>query len=175
ECGGVGEGVGILDVPGFTKFEVTGPKARGWLDHMVAGSVPRAGKTALNYFCAPSGGIVTEMTLTNLGEDRFWLISAAAGERHDEHWLREHLPADPGAVHTRNLAAHFGTLIVVGPRARALLARLTPARLDNEAFPWLAQRTVEIGYPRARALRVNYVGELGWELHLPVEHLASVY
>ncbi len=175
ECRAAAERVAVLDLPGFTKFEVSGPGARGWLDRMVAGVVPRPGRTALNYFCAPSGGIVTEMTLTNLGDDRFWLISAAAGERHDEHWLREHLPPQAGAVHLENVSARYGTLIVVGPRSRELLAALTPARLDNEAFPWLAQRTIEIGYTRAIAMRVNYVGELGWELHLPVEHLASVY
>jgi len=175
ECQAVAERVAVLDLPGFTKFEVTGAGAGAWIDCMVAGTVPRAGRTALNYFCAPSGGIVSEMTVTNLGADRYWLISAAAGERHDEHWLRAHLPADPRAVQIENLSARFGSLIVVGPRSRELLARLTPARLDNESFPWLAVRTIEIGYTRAIALRVNYVGELGWELHIPVEHLLSVY
>jgi dimethylglycine dehydrogenase len=176
ECQAVQERVAVLDLPGFTKFEVSGPGAAAWLDHMVAGSVPRPGRTALNYFCAPGGGIVTEMTITGFAPDRYWLISAAAGERHDEHWLREHLPAGAGgAVRIENQSARYGTLIVVGPRARELLAGLTPADLSNTAFPWLAMRSIEIGYTRAIALRVNYVGELGWELHLPVEHLLSVY
>ncbi len=175
ECEAVAERVAVLDLPGFTKFEVTGPDAAPWIDGMVTGSVPRPGRTALNYFCAPNGGIVTEMTITNLGEGRFWLISAVAGERHDEHWLREHLPTSPVAVRIDNLSARFGTLVVVGPRSRELLQQLTPARLDNEAFPWLAVRTIEIGYTTALALRVNYVGELGWELHVPVEHMLSVY
>jgi dimethylglycine dehydrogenase len=175
ECRAVAERVAVLDLPGFTKFEVTGADGAAWLDHMVTGPVPKPGRTALNYFCNPRGGIVTEMTITNLGDERYWLISAAAGERHDEHWLREHLPAAPGRVCLDNQSARYGTLIVVGPRSRELLALLTPARLDNEAFPWLAVRSIEIGYARAIALRVNYVGELGWELHLPSEHLAAVY
>jgi dimethylglycine dehydrogenase len=166
--------VAVLDLPGFTKFEVTGPGASAWLDHMVAGTVPRPGRTALNYFCAPSGGIVTEMTITCLAPERYWLISAAAGERHDEHWLRSHLPAGDG-VRVENLSARYGSLIVVGPKSRELLAALTPADLSNAAFPWLTVRTIEIGYTKAIALRVNYVGELGWELHIPVEHLLSVY
>jgi dimethylglycine dehydrogenase len=174
ECAAVAERVAVLDLPGFTKFEVTGPGAAAWIDHMVAGTVPRAGRSALNYFCAPRGGIVSEMTVTNLGGDRYWLISAAAGERHDEHWLRDHLPAG-GSVRIENLSARYGSLIVVGPRSRELLASLTPARLDNEAFPWLSVRTIAIGYTQAIALRVNYVGELGWELHIPTEHLLSVY
>ncbi|MGH8252544.1 MAG: GcvT family protein [Steroidobacteraceae bacterium] len=174
ECEAVQKRVAVLDLPGFTKFEVTGRGAAAWLDRMVAGVVPKPGRTALNYFCAPSGGIVTEMTLTGFAADRYWLISAAAGERHDEHWLREHLPAD-GGVQIANVSAQFGTLIVVGPRSRELLSRLTSADLSNAAFPWLSTRSVEIGYARAVALRVNYMGELGWELHIPSEHLLSVY
>ena len=174
ECQAVQQRVAVLDLPGFTKFEVTGAGAAAWLDHMVAGTVPRPGRTALNYFCAPNGGIVTEMTITALAPGHFWLISAAAGERHDEHWLREHLPAD-ASVRIENLTTRYGTLIVVGPRSRELLAGLTTADLSNEAFPWLALRRIPIGYTEALALRVNYVGELGWELHLPMEHLASVY
>lgn len=175
ECEAVGERVAVLDLPGFTKFEVSGPGAAAWLDRLVAGVIPRVGRTALNYFCAPDGGIVTEMTVTALAPDRYWLISAAAGERHDEHWLREHLPGSGAAVRVENQSARFGTLIVVGPRSRELLSRLTTADLSNEAFPWLSVRDIPIGYTRAIALRVNYVGELGWELHLPVEHLLSVY
>ncbi len=175
ECEAVQQRVAVLDLPGFTKFEVSGPGAGEWLNHMVAGTVPKVGRTALNYFCAPNGGIVTEMTITALQPQRYWLISAAAGERHDEHWLREHLPASGSAVHIDNQSARFGTLIVVGPRSRELLSLLTSADLSNEAFPWLSVRHIDIGYTRAIALRVNYVGELGWELHLPMEHLLSVY
>ena len=175
ECQAVQERVAVLDLPGFTKFEVTGPGASAWLDHMVAGTVPRPGRTALNYFCAPNGGIVTEMTITSFAADRYWLISAAAGERHDEHWLREHLPRAGATVRIENLSARFGSLVVVGPKSRELLSALTSADLSNAAFPWLALRTIDIGYAQAIALRVNYVGELGWELHLPVEHLLSVY
>ena len=174
ECEAVHQRVAVLDLPGFTKFEVTGPGAMAWLDHMVAGTVPRPGRTALNYFCAPSGGIVTEMTITGFAPDRYWLISAAAGERHDEHWLREHLPAD-NSVRIENLSARYGSLIVVGPKSRELLAQLTSADLSNTAFPWLTMRTIDIGYTKAIALRVNYVGELGWELHVPAEHVLSVY
>jgi len=175
ECEAVQQRVAVLDLPGFTKFEVSGPGAADWLNQMVAGVVPKVGRTALNYFCAPNGGIVTEMTVTALAADRYWLISAAAGERHDEHWLREHLPGSGGAVRLENHSARFGTLIVAGPRSRELLSLLTSADLSNEAFPWLSVRHMPIGYTRAIALRVNYVGELGWELHLPVEHLLSVY
>ncbi len=175
ECKVIAERVAILDLPGFAKFEVTGKDARAWLDQLVTGVVPKAGRTALNYLCAPTGGIVTEMTLTNLGDERYWLISAAAGELHDHHWLEQQLPAVGQHVKLTNVTNRYGTLILVGPKSRDVLAKLTSARLDNEAFPWLSVRHIDIGYTTSIAARVNYVGELGWELHLPMEHLLSVY
>jgi len=175
ECAAVASGVALLELPGFAKFEVAGGGAAAWIDHMVAGPLPRPGRTALSYFCSPRGGIVSEMTVSRLAEDRFWLISAAAGERHDEHWLATHLSERFGRVSLANLTARFGSLVLVGPRSRELLARVTDADLSNQAFPWLAARTVPIGYTEALAMRVNYVGELGWELHVPVEHLLAVH
>ena len=174
ECQAVAERVAVLDLPGFTKFEVTGRAAAAWLDGLVAGRVPREGRTALNYFCADDGGIVSEMTLTRLEADRWWLLTTAAGERHDDDWLRDHLPGD-GSVGLANLSTDYGTLVVVGPRSREVLARLTPARLDSEAFPWLAVRRIEVAGVPVVAMRVNYVGELGWELHAPMARLLAVY
>ncbi len=175
EAKAASERVAILDLPGFTKFEISGAGAGAWIDQMIAGAMPKLGRTALNYFCAPSGGIVTEMTVTAFAPDRYWLISAAAGERHDEHWLQEHLPAGRHDVRLDNQTARYGTLIVVGPKSRELLSLLTSADLSNAAFPWLSVRTIDIGYTKAHAMRVNYVGELGWELHIPVEHVGSIY
>ncbi len=174
ECAAVAQRVAVLDLPGFTKFEVSGAAAPAWIDHMIAGALPRPGRCGLNYLCAEHGGIVTEMTVTTLTPQRYWLIGAAAGERHDEHWLMEHLPSGQD-VRIENLSRRFGTLIVAGPKARELLQSLTPADLSNAAFPWLSVRTIDIGYTKALAIRVNYVGELGWELHIPVEHVLSVY
>ncbi len=175
ECAAVAGGVALLELPGFTKFEVTGAGAANWIDHLITGALPRPGRTALSYLCSPRGGIVSEMTVSRLGEDRFWLISAAAGERHDEHWLTSHLSQRFGAVALANLTTRFGSLILVGPQSRALLARVVDADLSNGAFPWLAVRSVPIGFTEALAVRVNYVGELGWELHVPLEHLLAVH
>ncbi len=115
------------------------------------------------------------MTVSRLPDGRFWLISAAAGERHDEHWLHAHLSQRHGPVSIANVTARYGSLIVVGPRSRELLARVTNTDLSNVAFPWLAVRTIPIAYTVALAMRVNYVGELGWELHVPSEHLPAVH
>jgi dimethylglycine dehydrogenase len=175
ECASVMNDVALLDLPGFTKFEIEGPGAAAWIDHLVAGHVPREGRTALNYLCNARGGIVSEMTVSRLGPERFWLISAAAGELHDEDWLRRNLSQRHGHVALENVSARYGSLIVVGPKSRTLLQRVTSTALDSPAFPWLSVRRLPVGYTEAVAMRVNYVGELGWELHLPVEHLASVH
>jgi dimethylglycine dehydrogenase len=175
ECAAVASAVALLDLPGFTKFEVTGRGAAAWIDTLIAGQLPREGRAALNYCCSPRGGIVTEMTVSRLAGERFWLVSAAAGERHDEDWLHAHLSQRHDPVAIANLTARYGSLIVVGPRSRELLTRITDADLSNDAFPWLAVRTISIGYTEVLAMRLNYVGELGWELHVPSEHLTGVH
>jgi dimethylglycine dehydrogenase len=174
ECRAVRERVGVLDLGGFAKFEVSGKGAAAYLDRLICGRLPAVGRVALAYMCTPQGGIMSELTVTRLAEERFYLCSAASAEWHDEQWLRRHLPAD-GAIELRNLTARYGTLVLAGPRSRELLAELTEAGLSNDAFPWLAARTIEIGFATALALRINYVGELGWELHLPLECELPLY
>ncbi|MPZ11890.1 MAG: FAD-dependent oxidoreductase [Kiloniellaceae bacterium] len=174
ECRAVAERVGLLDLPGFARFEVQGPGAAAWLDRLIAGALPRPGRLSLAYFCSPRGGVVTEMTVTRLAEDRFWLIGPAAGEWHDRDWLAAQLP-DDRSVTLENVTGRWGTLVLAGPRSRDVLGQVTDSDLSTAAFPWLAARPVEVGPARGLALRVNYVGELGWELHLPVEALAPVY
>jgi len=174
ESRAVAEAVGILDLPGFARFEVKGAGTADWLDGLVAGALPKVGRISLGYFCSPRGGVVTEMTLTRLGEDHFWLISAAAGEWHDEDWLRSHRPA-AAAFTLENITSRWSTLVLAGPRAREVLGQVTESDLSNGAFPWLSVQPIEVAQARGFAIRVNYVGELGWELHLPIETVAPVY
>jgi dimethylglycine dehydrogenase len=174
ECRSVTERVAVLDLPGFSKFEVVGPGAARWLDELVTGALPSIGRVALNYACTSKGGLLTEITITRLTEDRFWLIGSAAAEWHDQDWLVHHLPSD-GSVHVANLTVKYGTLVVAGPRSRAVLASLSSADFSTRAFPWRSARMVELGPVQVLALRISYVGELGWELHLPMRHLADVY
>jgi dimethylglycine dehydrogenase len=174
ECRAVRERVGILDLGGFTKLVLEGPGAAAWLDRMICGRLPKLGRIALSYMLNERGGIVSELTITRLAADRFYLISAAAAEWHDIDWIEQHLPRD-GSVRLTNLSARLGSLVLAGPEARAVLGQVSEADLSNGAFPWLAAREIEIGYGRCLALRVNYVGELGWELHAPMENLAPLY
>jgi len=174
ECRAVRERVGVLDLGGFSKFEVTGPGAAAFLDRLTTGRLPGPGRISLAYFCAPNGGLLSELTITRLADDRFYLCSAAAAEWHDQQWLERHLPGD-GRVTVANVTPHYGTLILAGPRAREVLARITEADLSNAAFPWLGARPIEIGFAKVLAIRINYVGELGWELHLPTASQIPVY
>ena len=165
---------GILDMPGFTKFMIEGPGAERYLDRLLCSRLPLLNRIALAYALNAQGGIVSEFTLTRLSPHTFYAVSAAAAERHDFDLLGSALPAD-GSVHIEPLAESLGTLVIAGPRAREVLQQLTTADLTNPAFPWLSARRIELGPAPVLALRVNYVGELGWELHVPSENLAGVY
>jgi len=175
ECAAVAHRVALLDLPGFTRLQIGGRGAAAFLDRLIAGDLPRPGRTTLSYACAPSGGIVMEMTLSRLPDGPFWLLAAAAAERHDEDWLRTRLGAGRADVDIVNLTARYGTLVLAGPRSRELLARVTDADVSNAALPWLALRRVGIAGVPVLAMRVSYVGELGFELHVANEHLGQIH
>lgn len=174
ECKAVTESAGLIDVTGFSRFEISGPSAQEWLDRMVCGRIPPVGRVGLNYFCNDRGGVLIEATIAHLSDTEFWVISASTGEWHDRDWLTHHLPKD-GSVQMVNLTDKRGTLALVGPQAREVLSRATQAPLDNAAFPWMAARTITIGGAEVWAFRVNYTGELGWEFHVPMDSVLQVY
>lgn len=174
ECRHVREKVGLLDLGGFSKFELKGTGAAAWLDTMIAGKLPRPGRLTLSYFCAPSGGVWSEMTITNVDTDHFLLITAAAARWHDHQWLEEHMPEDADFALT-DISNDFGTLVIAGPDSRAVLQKLTNADLSNSAFPWLSFQTLQLGSIEVKAMRVNYVGELGWELHVRNDDQVALY
>ena len=173
EVRAVRDGVGLLDLTAFGRFELKGPGAAEWLNGLIAGALPKPGRITLAYFCTPQGRILTEMTVTRFAEDHFWLLTAVGAQWHDGDWLRRHLPVDAGLT-LEDITARWGTLVVAGPKSRDVLAGIVDRDLSNDAFPWLTHQPVEIGMSRGVAIRVNYVGELGWELHMPIETLAGV-
>jgi dimethylglycine dehydrogenase len=136
--------------------------------------LPSQGRVSLAYALTEDGKLWSEFTITRLGEDHFYIISAAIAATHDMDLLRKGLPAD-SAITVKDVTAEFGTLIIAGPRARDVLAQVTKADLSNAGFPWLTAQYIETVSGRCLAMRVNYVGELGWELHAPVEQLPSLY
>ena len=174
EVRAVRERVGILDLPGFTKYELKGPGASKHLDYLSCSKLPSQGRVSLAYALTEDGKLWSEFTITRLGEDHFYIISAAIAATHDMDLLRQGLPAD-SAITVKDVTADFGTLIIAGPRARDVLAQVTKADLSNAGFPWLTAQYIETVSGRCLAMRVNYVGELGWELHAPVAQLPSLY
>ena len=175
EVAAVHSRVGLLDLSGFAKYEISGRDAESFLNRVCANRIPRkAGGIALVHMLSPQGRILGEMTVTRLADDRFYALSAAAAELRDRDWLTQSVR--PGeAVQVANVTEERGVLVLSGPRSRALLGPLTDADLSNEAFPWLRAREIRIAGHDVRALRVSYVGELGWELHPPIGALPALY
>ncbi|HSY05689.1 MAG TPA: FAD-dependent oxidoreductase, partial [Steroidobacteraceae bacterium] len=170
------EQVGVIDLTPFTKHEVTGPGAEAWLDQLVANKVPtRIGRLALSHALTARGGIRSEFTITKIAEQHFYVVSAGAAERYDGDYLLKALPPD-GSVSLRNISNTRGCFVVAGPESRAVLTQLTDTALDNDAFPWLTAQTIEAALAvDVYALRVNFVGSLGWELHFPIEYAHGLF
>lgn len=175
ECRAVAASSGIADLSAFAKFDITGPGASAFLDCLGANRPPQqAGKIGLMHVLTPAGGIAAEFTVTRFGADRYYLTSAAAAERHDEDLLRSRAAPFAG-VDIVNRTEQIGILAIMGPNARAVLAQLTDADLGDSAFPWLSAAMTVVAGLETRALRVSYVGELGWELHVPLAKLALLH
>jgi dimethylglycine dehydrogenase len=175
EVHGTRQRVGVADLTAFAKFEVSGADAAALLARLSANRLPgRDGGIRLVHMLTEQGGIECEMTITRLGSDHFYLNSAIMGTTHDLDWLTWHI-AEGEDVTVRNVTDELAILAVTGPKSRDLLARLTDHDLGNEAFPWLTAQTLNVAGVPCRALRVSYVGELGWELHLSMEQMATVY
>lgn len=169
ECRHVTTKVGLQDMSAFAKFEVSGPGAEAWLDGLFTNKVPSVvGKVSLTYLLTAKGGVRAEFTVFKEAPQRFYLVSAGALERHDHDYLIKAMPTD-GTVRLEKVTTAHGVLVLAGPLSRAVLSKVTKTNLSNEAFPWLTGKTIDIGAATVKALRVNFVGELGWEIHHPIE------
>jgi len=165
ECRNVADNVGLLDMTAFAKCRVSGPGAEAFLDRLVANRLPKKiGRVGLCHALNSRGGVHSEFTILREAEDSFYLVSAGALQRLDHDWLKRWMP-DDGSVSFQNLTSGMGVLVVAGPKSRELLERVSHTDYTSAAFPWLSAQAVEIGLAPATALRVNFVGELGWELH----------
>ena len=176
ECKAVRDRVGLIDLTGFAKFDLTGQGAGLWLRTMIANNVPKKdGRIQLGHNLYSSGGVRSEFTITRLDEQHYYIVSSGAAERFDHDLLKKCLPPDD-SLRLVNNTLQRGTFVLCGPRARDLLAALTDADLSNEAFPWLSAQNITVaGEKDIHALRVNFVGELGWELHHPIESQNALF
>jgi dimethylglycine dehydrogenase len=164
-----------LDLTGFAKFDVTGPDAESYLNRICANRMPeKPGGIALAHVLSEGGRIGGEMTVTRLADNQFYVLSAAGAEMRDLDYLTQARRANE-QLEIVNVTDDRGVLVLAGPRSRDVLAKITEEKLDNTSFRWLSGKQIHVAGLSARALRVNYVGELGWELHSPMEHLEAIY
>ncbi len=171
----VREAVGLFDQSSFGKFVVEGPDAEAVLNRICANDIAVApGRVVYTQWLNDAGGIEADLTVTRESARRFLVVTAAATQVRDLAWLRRHIPGDARAVAV-DVTSGLAVLGVMGPHARALLARLTPDDLSNEAFPFGTSREIDLAFARVRATRITYVGELGWELYVPTEFAPALY
>ncbi|RDD60818.1 GcvT family protein [Ferruginivarius sediminum] len=170
------ERVGIMDLSPFSKYEVEGPGAQDFLDGLIANVLPKkVGRINLTHALMPSGSVNCEFTITRLAEDRFWVIAPQAADRHHYDFLLKNLP-DDRSVSLTHLTGRYGCLMLAGPHARKVLEKLADGDVSKENFKWLSMKEMAIGLASdVRAMRVNFVGSLGWELHVPMEYMATLY
>ena len=171
----VREAVGIFDQSSFAKYEVSGPGAAEALNWIAANNVDReVGRLTYTQMLNSRGGIECDLTVSRLAEDLFYVVTGTGFRTHDLAWIKDHVPAGIDVSFT-DVTEAFGTLSLMGPRSRDVLAAVTSTDVSNVALPFGHVRVLPIAGHQVRALRVTYVGELGWELHIPLAATGEVF
>lgn len=175
ECKAAREGVIVIDQSSFGKHLVLGRDACRGLQRLCAGDIDvPVGKLVYTHMLNEHGGIETDITVNRLAEDRFLIISSATTHARDKVWIERHISRD-AFVTLSDVTGAYAVLSVQGPKSRALLERVSGADLSNEVFAFATSQEIEIGYAHVIANRLTFVGELGWELHIPAEFAQSVF
>lgn len=177
EAKAIRETVGLIDATAFAKHRVKGPGATAFLDWFTTNKLPKVGRINLTYALTDAGTTRTEYTIVRLAEDDYYLVSAGAWAEYDGDYLRksvEDMEPTFGRIEVQEVTTQWGVFALAGPNARALLKSVIKdadpeAALSNKRFPWLSARRIELGMCPVQAIRVAYTGELGWELHHPIE------
>jgi 4-methylaminobutanoate oxidase (formaldehyde-forming) len=171
----VRERVALIDMTSFSKYEVRGPGALALLQKLAVNDLDRSvGTIVYTQLCNERGGIEADVTITRLAEDRFYFVTGSALGVRDRSTIERHVPAD-GSVEIVEQTSAKAVLNLCGPRARDVLSALTDAPIDNASFPYMSARAIDVAYAPVLALRVTYLGELGYELHVPVDYALHLY
>ena len=175
ECRAARERAVLIDQSSFSKYEISGSGAFANLQRLAAGDLDKPqGTLVYTQLCNERGGIEADLTFARLDENRFYMVTGSAFGVRDMGWITKHLPAD-GSVTVQDLTSARATLNLAGPRSRDILQQVVESDVSNEAFPYMTARELRLGLAPVLALRVTYLGELGYELHLPTEYAAHVY
>src|SRR5210317_93449 len=175
ECEHVHQHVGVIDLSTFSKYEITSKDSFNFLDRICVNKVPKKeGSIVLAHVLNDIGRIQTELTITKLEENSYYALSGASSEIRDLDWFNHH-KNDDEEVEIKNLSLSKGVLGVIGPKSRQVLQKITKTNLSNDNFRWLTSQKILIGNINVLALKVNYMGELGWELHCEMSQLDALY
>ena len=175
EIKNLSDNVGLLDLSGFAKCRISGPSAETFLNHLVANKLPKKiGRVSLCHALNSLGGVHSEFTITREKENSFYLVSAGGFQRLDHDWIKKHMPTDNSVIF-EDLTNSKGVLVLAGPKSRELMQLVSKDNFENEHFPWLTSKKINIGNYPAIAMRVNFVGELGWEIHHPIEYQNQIF
>ncbi len=177
EAEAIRSGVGLIDATAFAKHRLTGPGATAFLDWFTTNKLPKVGRINLTYALGPAGTTHTEYTIVRQAENDYYLVSAGGWHAYDEDFLYkaiEDKEPEFGRINEEDVTTQWGVFAIAGPKSRAVLAELIndpdpETALSNKRFPWLSMRNIELGMVPVKAIRVAYTGELGWELHHPIE------
>ena len=171
----VREGVVLIDQSSFAKFEMIGVGSLDLLQRLAACNMDKPDGTVIYaQLCNETGGIEADLTITRLSRDHFYIVTGSGFGTHDADWIRRHMPKD-GSVHLIEVTSARAVINICGPLSRDVLARASEDDVSNDAFPFGTARDITIGAAPVRAVRIGFVGELGWELHIPTEYAAHVY
>ena len=175
EIQNMSKNVGLLDLSGFAKCRISGPSAENFLNFLVANKISKTiGRVSLCHALNSLGGVHSEFTITKESENSFYLVSAGAYQRLDHDWIKKNMPTDNSVIF-EDLTNSKGVLVLAGPKSRELMKLVSKDNFENENFPWLTSQIVNIGNYPVLAMRVNFVGELGWELHHPIEYQNQIF
>jgi len=171
----VREGVALIDQSSFSKFEIVGPGTLSLLQRLAVSNMDRPiGSVIYTQLCNERGGIECDLTFTRLGRDHFYFVTGAAFGGHDSDWIRSHM-RHHDSTHLFDVTSAISVINLCGPRSREVLREVTEEDVSNAAFPFATCRKITMGAAPVRAIRIGYVGELGWELHVPSDYARHVY
>ncbi len=173
ESNAVRNAVGMVDITGFSRYEVSGPGASIWLDSLLACKLPRVGGLRLAPMLSPSGRLKGDLTVMRLSQDRFWLMGSYYLQAWHMRWFHDQAPRH--GVSIRNISDLWSGVSICGPRSRELLQRVTGADVSNDSFGFMNCRPIEIGYCETLAARVSVTGELGYEINVPSAQHRALY
>tara|TARA_B100000965_G_scaffold391310_1_gene399192 strand:+ start:1009 stop:3429 length:2421 start_codon:yes stop_codon:yes gene_type:complete len=175
ECENVHNNVGILDLSTFAKFEISGDDSEKFLDRICSNKIPKKeGSIILSHMLNEKGRIQSELTITRFTNNNFYVLSSTASEWRDFDWFNNHKKKNEN-VKIKNITNDYGVLVLAGPKSRDVLKDITSEDVSNENFPWLKGKEIKISNIDVKALRINYLGELGWELHHQFKDMKNLY